>query len=122
MLDLTVREAFRFPTHRSLEKKLRWLIDVGLDHLRLGQPLETLSAGEAERLKLAAQLARTGSRLRLSASGTVGGLAPGGHPRLSKCFDRLLSVGHSLVVVDHHPRCWPGADWLIERPGGRLLA
>ena len=125
VLDLTVREAFRFfRTQRSLEKKLRWLIDVGLDHLRLGQPLETLSAGEGERLKLAAQLAvhrKPGCVFLLLEPSA--GLHPADIRGLFECFDRLLSVGHSLVVVDHHPYMIGGADWLIELGiGGLLLA
>jgi excinuclease ABC subunit A len=125
VLDLTVREAFRFfRTQRSLEKKLRWLIDVGLDHLRLGQPLETLSAGEGERLKLAAQLAvhrKPGCVFLLLEPSA--GLHPADIRELSGCFDRLLSVGHSLVVVDHRPEMIAAADWLIELgAGGRLFA
>ena len=125
VLDLTVREAFRFfRAQRSLEKKLRWLIDVGLEHLRLGQPLETLSAGEGERLKLAAQLAvhrKPGCVFLLLEPSA--GLHPADIRGLFGCFDRLLAVGHSLVVVDHHPEMLADADWLVELgPGGKLLA
>src|SRR5262249_20246811 len=58
VLNLTIREAFRFfRTQRKIERRLKWLLDVGLDYLRLGQPTETLSGGEGQRLKLAGHLA-----------------------------------------------------------------
>src|SRR5207253_1801425 len=58
VLDLTVREAFRFfRAQRGIERRLKLLLDVGLDYLRLGQPADTLSGGECQRLKLAGHLA-----------------------------------------------------------------
>jgi excinuclease ABC subunit A len=130
VLDLTVREAFRFfRAQRSLEKKLKWLIDVGLDHVRLGQPLETLSGGEGQRLKLAGQLAasRKPGCLFLLLEPSAG-LHPADIGRLLECFDQLLGTGHSLVIVDHHPEMLRNADHLIELglgagpEGGRLIA
>src|SRR3954447_24809336 len=60
VLDLTVREAFAFFRHRpKVQTRLRPLLDVGLDYLRLGQPASTLSGGEAQRLKLASHLPST---------------------------------------------------------------
>src|SRR4029077_904851 len=60
VLNLTVRQAFRFfRAQRQIEKRLRFVLDVGLDYLRLGQPMDTLSGGECQRLKLASHLAAT---------------------------------------------------------------
>ena len=64
MLDLTAREAFVFFRHRpKVQARLRPLLDIGLDYLRLGQPASTLSGGEAQRLKLASFLARSPAAL-----------------------------------------------------------
>ncbi len=128
VLDLTAREAFRFfRAQRSLEKKLKWLLDVGLDYLRLGQPLETLSTGEMQRLKLAGHLA--GSRKPRSLFLLIEptrGLHPDDVANLLDCLRQLRDTGHSLVIEDQNPFLLPMADYLLElgpSPGaGSLIA
>lgn len=121
VLDLTVREAFRFfRAQARIERKLKVLLDVGLDYLRLGQPIETLSGGEAQRLKLAAHLSasRKPHCLFLLIEPTIG-LHPADVEQLVSCFHRLLDAGHSLIVVEQHLHVLRSADYLIELgPGG----
>jgi excinuclease ABC subunit A len=121
VLDMTAREAFTFfRGQRKVQAKLKHLLDVGLDYLRLGQPATTLSGGEAQRLKLAAHLAakRRGRTLFLLDEPTTG-LHFSDIVQLIDCFDALLEVGHSLVIVEHNLQLMKVADWIIDLgPGG----
>lgn len=130
VLDLTAREAFTFfRGQRKVQAKLKHLLDVGLDYLRLGQPATTLSGGEAQRLKLASHLAakRRGRTLFLLDEPTTG-LHFADIVQLLDCFDALLEVGHSLVIVEHNLQLMKAADWLIDLgpgaadEGGRVVA
>jgi excinuclease ABC subunit A len=130
VLDMTAREAFTFfRGQRKVQAKLKHLLDVGLDYLRLGQPATTLSGGEAQRLKLAAHLAakRRGRTLFVLDEPTTG-LHFSDIVQLVDCFDALLEVGHSLVVVEHNLQLMKAADWLIDLgpgaadEGGRVVA
>ncbi|HVT27856.1 MAG TPA: excinuclease ABC subunit UvrA [Lacipirellulaceae bacterium] len=129
VLDMTAREAFTFfRGQRKVQAKLKHLLDVGLDYLRLGQPATTLSGGEAQRLKLAAQLAakRRGRTLFLLDEPTTG-LHFSDIVQLIDCFDALLEVGHSLVVVEHNVQLMKAADWIVDlgpgaaHEGGRVV-
>jgi excinuclease ABC subunit A len=116
VLDMTVREAFSFFRGQAkVQEKLRRLIDVGLDYLRLGQPANTLSAGEAQRLKLAAYISSAKRRrtLFLMDEPTTG-LHYADIVQLLDCFDALISVGHSLVVVEHNLQMMKAADYIID--------
>ena len=130
VLDLTIREAFRFfRAQPKIEKKLKWLLDVGLEYLRLGQALETLSFSECQRLKWAGHLAssRKPGCLYVLAEPTVG-LHPADVVNLLACFDRLLAAGHALIVIEHDLDVIGSADWVIDlgpeggKGGGRLVA
>lgn len=115
-LNLTVREAFAFfRGQRRLQKKLKFLKDVGLDYLPLGQPATTLSGGESQRLKLAAHLAG-GSRSRtlFLLDEPTSGLHPADVTRLLACFASLLLVGHSLIVVEHDLEVVKSADYVVD--------
>jgi excinuclease ABC subunit A len=130
VLAMTVDEAFGFfRGERRIQKKLVALRDVGLGYLPLGQLLSTLSGGEAQRLKLAGRLAATkgtGSLLILNEPTT--GLHPVNVRQLLDCFHRLLSAGHSLIVIEHHRDVIQAADHLIDMGpsagphGGRVIA
>lgn len=141
VLELTVHEALRWFTGcRDVLQSLSPLADVGLDYLRLGQPVPTLSGGEAQRLKLAgflAESARTASASAqsLSRRGTLylfdeptTGLHFDDIARLMGAFRKLLAAGHSLVVIEHNLDVLRAADWLIELgpeggdAGGLLVA
>ncbi|MEX2168160.1 MAG: excinuclease ABC subunit UvrA [Pirellulales bacterium] len=129
ILDLTALEAFRFfRGQKKLQARLKSLLDVGLDYLRLGQPANTLSGGEAQRLKLAEQLAvrRHGRTLFLLDEPTTG-LHFSDIVKLVDCFDALIEVGHSIIVVEHNLQLMRVADWIIDLgpgaadEGGRVV-
>jgi excinuclease ABC subunit A len=130
VLDLSVREAFNFfRGHKKVLSRLKCLIDVGLDYLRLGQPANTLSGGESQRLKLANYVssARRGRTLFVLDEPTTG-LHPSDVMQLVDCFDSLVSMGHSLIVVEHNLQMMRAADYIIDLgpgpadAGGRIVA
>ncbi|NQT38862.1 MAG: excinuclease ABC subunit A, partial [Planctomycetes bacterium] len=130
VLEMTVRQAFTFFRGRpKVQARLKRLIDVGLDYLRLGQPANTLSGGEAQRLKLASYMSRAkrGRCLFLLDEPTTG-LHFFDIVQLLDCFDALLAVGHSLIVVEHNLQMIKSADYLIDLgpgaadEGGRIVA
>ncbi len=130
VLDMTVREAFTFFRGRpKVQARLKRLIDVGLDYVRLGQPANTLSGGEAQRLKLAAYMssAKRGRCLFILDEPTTG-LHFSDVVQLLDCFDALLAVGHSLIVVEHNLQMMKAADYIIDLgpgaadAGGRVVA
>jgi excinuclease ABC subunit A len=130
VLDLTVREAFRFFRAQPLvERRLKLLLDVGLEYIRLGQPADTLSGGECQRLKLAGHLASSRKpRCLFLLDEPTAGLHPADVARLLDCFDRLLETGHSLVVIEHNLDVIKCADYVIDlgpgaaAEGGCLVA
>ncbi|MCA9267765.1 MAG: excinuclease ABC subunit A, partial [Planctomycetales bacterium] len=130
VLAMTVREAFAyFRGQTKVQTRLKPLIDVGLEYLQLGQPASTLSAGEAQRLKLASYLGakKSGRTLFLLDEPTTG-LHFSDVIKLLDCFEALLSVGHSLVVVEHNLQLMKAADWIIDlgpgagEQGGQVIA
>ena len=130
-LDMTVDEAIRFfIRHDRLGARLWQLQRVGLGYLRLGQPATTLSGGEAQRLKIARELARRGGagrRLYILDEPTVGlGVAEVG--TLVAVLRELVKEGHAVVVVEHNLDVVAEADWVIDmgpgpaEDGGRIVA
>jgi len=126
VLELTVTEAASFFADvPAVTASLEPLRAVGLGYLRLGQPVPTLSGGEAQRLKLAAHLARArhgrktvGKNLLLFDEPTTG-LHFRDIAVLLGAFRRLLAEGHSLVVIEHNLDVVAAADWIIDLgPGG----
>jgi len=130
VLDMTVREAFTFfRGSPKVQSRLKQLIDVGLDYLRLGQPANTLSGGEAQRLRLAGYMsAAKRSRTLFILDEPTTGLHFADVTQLLDCFDALLAVGHSLIVVEHNLQMMKAADWLIDLgpgaadEGGEVIA
>jgi excinuclease ABC subunit A len=130
VLDMSVRQAFAF--FRGQDKVqfgLKRLMDVGLDYLRLGQPANSLSAGEAQRLKLASHLsAAKRNRTLFLLDEPTAGLHFSDIVKLLDCFDALLNVGHSLIVIEHNTYLMKAADYLIDLgpgaadEGGRIVA
>ena len=116
VLEMTVREAFAFFRGKSkLQARLKRLIDVGLDYIRLGQPANTLSGGEAQRLKLAAYMSKAKrNRCLFILDEPTTGLHYSDVVQLLDCFDALLAVGHSLVVVEHNLQMMKAADYMID--------
>jgi excinuclease ABC subunit A len=130
VLDMTVAEARTFfAAHRPVVRALTPLTTVGLEYLRLGQPVTTLSGGEAQRLKLAGELARSsGTRNLLLLDEPTTGLHFHDIALLLGAFRALLDQGHSLVVVEHNLDVIWSADWVIDLgpeagdSGGRIVA
>jgi excinuclease ABC subunit A len=124
VLDLTVSEALTaFAEDREVCMRLAPLAEVGLDYLRLGQPVPTLSGGEAQRLKLAGHLAQNAAGRR-AAGPERGSLFLFDEPttglhfddvaRLLRAFRRLIEAGHSLLVIEHNLDVVRAADWIID--------
>ncbi len=116
VLSMTVRQAFSFFRGQpKVQGKLKALIDVGLDYIRLGQPATTLSSGEAQRLKLALYLNSSRKRRTLFLlNEPTSGLHMRDVVRLVDCFDALISVGHSFIVIEHNLQLIKHADWIID--------
>ena len=129
VLAMTAREAFGFFRGQpKVQARLKQLIDVGLDYLQLGQPANTLSAGEAQRLKLAAYLSEASrNRTLFLLDEPTTGLHFADVVTLLDCFEALLSVGHSLIVVEHNLQLMRAADYIIDlgpgagEDGGRVV-
>ncbi len=128
-LDLTVREAMEFFAGNSgLLRKLRVLDEIGLGYLRLGQSATALSGGEAQRIKLAAHIGRApaGKALFVFDEPTTG-LHFDDIRKLLAAFDKLLSAGHSILVIEHNMEVIKTADWVIDLgpeggdAGGRIV-
>ena len=117
VLEMTVREASRFfRKSDEVQARLAPLVDVGLEYLRLGQPVPTLSGGEAQRLKLAGHLVESGdegAKLFLFDEPTTG-LHFDDVAKLLRAFRQLLAAGHSLVVIEHNLDVIRASDWIID--------
>ena len=132
LLELTVAEAIQFfaeiGEEKTLSEPLEVLDEVGLGYLRLGQPLNTLSGGESQRLKLVRHLAETGNRR--AETGKNGedheegnlfifdepttGLHFDDVAMLLRVFQRLVDAGHSLIVIEHNLEVIKCADWIVD--------
>lgn len=130
VLELTVDEAIRFFIRQDRLGETLWQLQrVGLGYLRLGQPATTLSGGEAQRLKIARELARASgpSRLYLLDEPTVG-LGAGEVDRLVHVLHQLVEAGGTVVVVEHNLDLIAAADWVVDlgpeasEAGGRIVA
>nr|WP_241023392.1 excinuclease ABC subunit UvrA [Paraburkholderia sp. Ac-20340] len=124
VLDLTVSEAAQcFAKDDEVLRVIQPIVDVGLEYVKLGQPVPTLSGGEAQRLKLAGYLAETaqargkktsaGGRLFMFDEPTTG-LHFDDIAKLMRAFGKLLAGGHSLLVIEHNLDVIRAADWLID--------
>ena len=130
VLAMTVREAMQFFRGAGkVQQKLKVLADVGLDYLQLGQAATTLSAGEAQRLKLAAQLVAASPRRTLFLlDEPTTGLHTSDIVQLLDAFDALLAGGHSLIIVEHNVHLMAAADYVIDvgpgaaARGGQIVA
>jgi excinuclease ABC subunit A len=130
VLDMEVDEALAFfANHKRIAATLQLLADVGLGYLRLGQAATALSGGEAQRVKLAAELAKTsqGGTLYLLDEPTTG-LHPDDIEKLLGVLGRLVDAGNTLVVIEHNPDVIRCADRVIDlgpeggEGGGRVVA
>ena len=130
VLDMPVEEALEFFAHiPKIARRLQTLHDVGLDYMRLGQPATTLSGGEAQRIKLASELAKvaTGRTLYILDEPTTG-LHFADIQKLLEVLQRLVDAGNSVVVIEHNLDVIKTADRIIDmgpeggEEGGTLMA
>jgi len=122
VLDLTVTQALAFfRGNSSIAVRLQPLVEVGLEYVKLGQPVPTLSGGEAQRLKLAGHLAEAAADETPSIRGKLflfdeptTGLHFDDVAKLLRAFRKLLKIGHSMLVIEHNLDVIRSADWLID--------
>ena len=116
VLDMTVDEATRFfENFPKVKNKLATLKDVGLGYMKLGQPAPTLSGGEAQRVKLAAELSRrsTGKTVYILDEPTTG-LSFADIDCLLRVLQRLVDAGNTVVIIEHHLDVIKNADYIID--------
>ncbi|ADD45427.1 ATP-binding cassette domain-containing protein [Stackebrandtia nassauensis] len=150
VLNLTAEEAAEFFTEKKLRTVLRALNDVGLDYLTLGQPLNTLSGGECQRIKLATELSSMYSQASPAPTGSIGsgarassfsarlnrlyvmdepttGLHMSDIEKLLGLFDHLVDSGNTVIIIEHNMDVIKHADWIIDlgpdggSSGGRVM-
>ncbi len=117
MLALTIDEAMTDFTSPTIRKRVKTLQDVGLDYLTLGQTTSSLSGGEVQRLKLASHLQKEGQIYVLDEPSI--GLHPKDNSKLLNVFQRLVTNGNSVIIIEHNLNFIAASDWIIELgPGG----
>ena len=129
VLDMTINQAVEFFVNQPvILSKIKVLQEVGLGYIKLGQPSNTLSGGESQRVKLAAELARrdTGRTLYILDEPTTG-LHFEDIRVLLDVLGKLVDKGNTIIVIEHNPDIIRAADWIIEmgpgggRNGGQIL-
>lgn len=116
VLNMTVEEALQFfQAVPSASDKLQTLKDVGLNYIHLGQPAPTLSGGEAQRVKLSAELSKraTGKTIYILDEPTTG-LHFADLEKLLIVLKRLVTTGNTVVIIEHNPDVIKNADWIID--------
>jgi excinuclease ABC A subunit len=125
VLDLTVRQALEYFSEPEIRHKLQTLSEVGLDYLSLGQPLNTLSGGECQRLKLASELHQAGTIYVMDEPTT--GLHKSDTAHLLAIINQLVDGGNTVIVIEHNMDLVRNADWVIDlgpeggSRGGRVM-
>jgi excinuclease ABC subunit A len=130
VLEMSVEEALRFFAKiPKIRRRLQTLHDVGLDYIKLGQPATTLSGGEAQRVKLSAELSKiaTGRTLYILDEPTTG-LHFADIEKLLEVLQRLVDAGNTVIVIEHNLDVIKQADWIVDlgpeggEAGGELIA
>jgi excinuclease ABC subunit A len=130
VLEMSVEEALEFFAKiPKIRRRLQTLHDVGLDYVKLGQPATTLSGGEAQRVKLAAELSKvaTGKTLYILDEPTTG-LHFADIEKLLEVLQRLVDAGNTVIVIEHNLDVIKQADWIVDlgpeggEAGGEVIA
>lgn len=135
ILDMSIEEAYEFFSQDSnnlckrISQKINSLLEVGLGYLKLGQSSTTLSGGEAQRIKLAYFLSKGVNEKKtvFIFDEPSTGLHFYDILKLNKCFDKLVELGHTVVIIEHNLDIIKTADWLIElgpeggKKGGNII-
>ncbi len=119
VLEMSVREGREFFSGRKIQKQLTVLDEVGLSYLKIGQGLNTLSGGEAQRIKLASELSKTGNVYVMDEPTT--GLHMADIEKLKEIIARLVVRDNTVIVIEHNLDIIQTADWIIDMgPEGGL--
>jgi excinuclease ABC subunit A len=130
VLEMSIEEALAFFAKiPKIRRRLQTLHDVGLDYVKLGQPATTLSGGEAQRVKLSAELSKvaTGKTLYILDEPTTG-LHFADIEKLLDVLQRLVDAGNTVLVIEHNLDVIKQADWIVDlgpeggEAGGELIA
>lgn len=125
VLEMTIAEAVAFFIQKEVKNKLKYIVDVGLHYMTLGQPLDTLSGGECQRLKLAKELSKKGNIYIMDEPTT--GLHMSDITGILTMIDRLVDKGNTVIVIEHNLDLIRNADWIIDvgveggSRGGQIL-
>ncbi len=129
VLRMTIEEAcIFFQHHRSIARKLNMLAHVGLDYITLGQPATTFSGGEAQRIKLADELAKRGEGTLYILDEPTTGLHFHDISNLLKVLEKLVEKGNSIIIIEHNIEVLAYMDYLIDlgpeggKYGGKIVA
>ena len=112
VLAMTVRQALEYFEQPDIQHKLQALSDVGLNYLTLGQPLNTLSGGECQRIKLASELHKKGSVYVMDEPTT--GMHKSDTAYLLEIINKLVDAGNTVIVIEHNMDLVRNADWVID--------
>lgn len=112
VLAMSVTEAVAFFEEKSIQRKLKQILEVGLGYMTLGQPLNTLSGGEYQRLKLAKELSKKGNIYIMDEPTT--GLHMADIKSILEIIERLVNKGNTVIVIEHNLEIMKAADWLID--------
>jgi excinuclease ABC subunit A len=130
VLDMSIEEAVTFfENHPKVARTLKVLNEVGLGYIKLGQPATTLSGGEAQRMKLSRELSKStkGNTLYVLDEPTTG-LHFNDIRILLKALNRLVDLGHTLLIIEHNLDVIKTADWVVDlgpeggKKGGEIVA
>ncbi len=125
VLSMTIQEALTFFDQKEVVNKLKHISEVGLHYITLGQPLDTLSGGECQRLKLAKEFSKKGNIYILDEPTT--GLHLSDIVGLLAIINRLVDKGNTVIVIEHHLDVIRSADWVVDMgpeggiKGGQIL-
>lgn len=125
VLAMTIAEAVDFFEQKEINNKLKAIVEVGLHYMTLGQPLDTLSGGECQRLKLAKELSKKGNIYIMDEPTT--GLHMSDITSILNIINRLVDKGNTVIVIEHNLDVIRNADWVIDvgveggSKGGQIL-